>query len=67
MDEITAAYIVPGTNVKSYAGLPVDILNAAIGYLRLEFPDYLLGDFIEELDDDEDLVISISVSARPHE
>jgi hypothetical protein len=67
MDEITAACIVPGLAAKSYAGLPIDIMNASIGYIRQQFPDYLLDDFVDELEDNEDLVISVTVSKRPHE
>jgi hypothetical protein len=67
MDNITAAYIVPGSIVRSYAGLPVDIFNTALSYIRLEFPDYLIGDLVEAMEDDDDLVISISVETRPHD
>jgi hypothetical protein len=67
MDNITAAYIVPGLNVKSYAGLPVDILSTAIGHLRLQFPDYLLADLVDNMEDGEDLVISVVVETRPHD
>ena len=62
--KLKAEYIVPGVLVTTYAGLPVDILNTAIGYMRLEFTHDRLQDLVSDIGDDDELVITLTVTAR---
>ncbi len=62
--KLQAEYVIPGILVKSFAGLPVDMLNTAISHMRNEFTYERLDDLVTDIGDDDEMVIRIVVQVR---